>query len=105
MIGKKIIITGGAGFFGKNVFNLLLSFGAKKENIFIPRSSEYDLRVRKDVERMFNDFPAGLVIHLAANTGGIEYYKKNPGRIFFDNISMGINIIDVSREKGVEKLG
>ncbi len=98
---KTILLTGGAGFVGKHVFTELINQGADKKNITIPRSAEYDLR-REDV---CNQLTQGVdvVIHLAGNVGGIGYNRENPGRLFYDNMMMGVNLIESARHNNVKK--
>lgn len=98
---KTILLTGGAGFVGKHVFAELINKGADKKNIIIPRSAEYDLR-REDV---CNQLTQGvdIVIHLAGNVGGIGYNRENPGRLFYDNMMMGVNLIESARHNNVKK--
>lgn len=98
---KKILLTGGGGFVGQHVFKELLKKGAKKRNIFIPRSREYDLRDKKIAEKLTKNID--IVIHLAGNVGGIGYNREYPGTLFYDNITMGINLIEASRINKVKK--
>jgi len=98
---KEILITGGAGFLGSAIQEELHRRGVKKEHLTIPRSKEIDLRkwenCRKTVENK------DVVIHLAAKVGGIGFNQKYPAELFFDNAIMGIQIIEASRQAGVEK--
>ena len=100
--GKTVMVTGGAGFLGGHLVEDLATRSDDVE-IFVPRSDEYDLRERADIERAFEDSGADVVIHLAATVGGIGANKENPGRYFYDNAIMGIEIIEQARRYGVEK--
>lgn len=96
---KKILVTGGAGFLGKFVVDQLMKKSPKK--VFVPRSKDYDLRNPADCAKVVNGMD--IVIHLAANGGGIGYNRANPGRLCYDNLVMGAHIIEESRRAGVQK--
>src|SRR3990167_1281841 len=98
---KKIVLTGGAGFLGSRVLRELTKAGVPKKNIFIPRSRELNLRVRENCEKAVKG--ADVVIHLAALVGGIGFNQKNPGRLFYDNLIMGVELMEAARKEGVEK--
>jgi len=98
---KKILLTGGAGFVGRHVKAELLRRGVDKKNILIPRSHDYDLRREDICDRLTRNID--IVIHLAGNVGGIGYNRDNPGRLFYDNIMMGVNLIESARIHKVKK--
>ena len=98
---KRIVVTGGGGFLGKNVVNKLKEKGCK--DIFVPRSKDYDLRDINAVIRMYNDFRPDIVIHLAAVVGGIGANRAHPGRFFYDNAIMGIQLIEQARLRNIKK--
>lgn len=101
---KKILVTGGNGFLGKKIIDKLISLKIKKEDIFIPKRDNYDLRIINNVEKLFLDFKPEIVIHLATVPGGMAYYKEHPGKTFYDNLTMGLNIIEISKRNNVEKV-
>ncbi len=98
---KRIVVTGGTGFLGKNVVNKLKEHGC--ENIFVPKHSEYDLTDVEAIKRMYDDFKPDVVIHLAAVVGGIGANRAHPGKFFYDNAVMGIHLIEEARKRNVEK--
>ena len=98
---KKIIVTGGAGFLGKFVVNKLNDAGCKK--ILVPKIEEYDLRNINAIRKMYKDFQADIVIHLAAIVGGIGANRENPGSFFYDNLIMGIQLMEEARLNNIEK--
>ena len=103
LVGKKIVVTGGSGFLGKFVLDRLLEHGASE--IFVPRSRDYDLRDRAEVERLYAEQGPEILIHLAATVGGIGANRRNPGRFFYENMAMGLHVIDEARRYGqLEKL-
>jgi GDP-L-fucose synthase len=100
-IDKSVCVTGGGGFLGGFVIEELRRQGAEK--IFVPRFPEYDLTKRDDILRMLETSKPDLIIHLAAVVGGIGANMKNPGRYFYDNAMMGIQLIEEARLAGVGK--
>lgn len=98
---KAILVTGGAGFLGRYVVSKLNEKGCR--NVFVPRSREYDLVENEAVKRLYGDAKPNIVIHLAAAVGGIGANKENPGRFFYDNLIMGVQMMEQGRLFGVEK--
>ena len=99
--GRRVMVTGGGGFLGSAVVPRLQQAGATE--IFVPRSRDYDLRTRNDIDRALADGNPDLVIHLAAVVGGIGANRENPGRFFYENAIMGIELMERARLAGVGK--
>jgi GDP-L-fucose synthase len=99
---KRVVVTGGAGFLGSFVVEELQRRGPL--GVFVPRSAEYDLREKDAIERMLAEARPDVVIHLAATVGGIGANRENPGRFFYDNAIMGVQLIEMARRRGVAKL-
>src|SRR5215472_6389495 len=99
--GKRVVVTGGAGFLGSFVTQALRQRGCPPP--FVPRSREYDLRKEGDIIRMVKDARPDLIIHLAAVVGGIGANRENPGRFFYDNLMMGAQLMEQARLADVAK--
>jgi len=95
------VVTGGAGFLGSYVVEKLRERGCQQ--IFIPCSRDYDLREKEAIVQMYEDSKPDIVIHLAAVVGGIGANRKHPGRFFYSNAIMGIQLIEQARQFGVGK--
>lgn len=98
---KRVLVTGGAGFLGSFVVERLNDRNC--ENIFIPRSQDYNLVDMEDVKRVYKDADPDIVIHLAASVGGIGVNMENPGKFFYDNLMMGAQMMEQGRLSGIEK--
>ena len=98
---KRVTLTGGAGFLGSYVVKKLKERGCRE--IFIPKIEDYDLRDRDAIVRLYEDARPDIVIHLAAVVGGIGANRENPGKFFYDNAIMGIQLIETARQFGVKK--
>jgi GDP-L-fucose synthase len=98
---RRVVVTGGAGFLGSYVVKRLEDAGCSA--IFVPRSAEYDLRDHTAIKRLYEKANPDLVIHLAAVVGGIGANRENPGKYFYDNLMMGVSLIEEARRHGVEK--
>lgn len=100
---ERIVVTGGAGFLGRFVCQKLRELGVANERIFVPRRKDFDLTREADVARMYDMLQPTVVIHLAAEVGGIGANRDNPGRFFFANMSMGMHLIEQARQRNLRK--
>lgn len=98
---RRIAVTGGTGFLGSYIVGKLKERGAI--SVFVPTHSEYDLTDRGAIRRMYDDGQPDVVIHLAAQVGGIGANRANPGKYFYDNLMMGVQLLDEARLRGIEK--
>lgn len=101
LANKRFCVTGGAGFLGRVVCAELNERGVA--DVFVPRSSEYDLTRADGVGRLFDKARPDVVIHLAAEVGGIGANQRHPGRFFYSNMAMGLHMIEEARLRGIEK--
>ncbi len=99
--GKRILLTGGSGFLGSYVLKKLQEKGVKE--IFVPRSTDYDLVKISNVKKLLKDSKPEIIIHLAAVVGGIGANRDSPGRFFYDNLMMGVQLMEEAVKRGVEK--
>jgi GDP-L-fucose synthase len=98
---RRVVVTGGHGFLGSFVVEKLRAGGARE--VVVLRSQVHDLRIQSEALRLYTDSRPDIVIHLAAVVGGIEANRANPGRFFYDNAMMGMNMIEAARIAGLEK--
>ena len=98
---KQILLTGGAGFLGSHIVNQLAERGVLKDQLYVPRSRDLDLRKWENCVKAVKG--RDIVIHLAAKVGGIGFNQKYPGELFYDNAIMGIQLIEAARQEGVKK--
>jgi len=98
---KRITVTGGSGFLGSFVVEKLKERGCR--DILVPRSKDYDLVENEDCKRLYKDAKPDIVIHLAARVGGIGANRSNPGKFFYDNLMMGVQMMEMGRQMGIEK--
>lgn len=99
----RILVTGGAGFLGRFVCDKLRARGVADDQLFIPRRADYDLTREADVARLYEDAGPDIVIHLAAEVGGIGANREHPGRFFFANMAMGMHLVEQARIHNIRK--
>jgi GDP-L-fucose synthase len=98
---RRVVVTGGSGFLGRHVVDRLRRYDGV--DVFVPRSQDYNLVNFADIDMLLREVKPDLVIHLAAVVGGIGANQKSPGRFFYDNLMMGVQLIEQSRLHGVKK--
>ena len=96
---KRVIVTGGAGFLGRVVVSLLSSKGCR--HITVPRSAQFDLRKTLASRKLIAASRPDMIIHLAAVVGGIGANRENPGKFFYDNLIMGVELMEQARRMQV----
>ncbi|QJB43776.1 GDP-L-fucose synthase family protein [Dolichospermum flos-aquae] len=101
LANKRILVTGGAGFLGRQVIDQLCQNGANSEKITVTRSHDCDLRVWENCQRAADQ--QDIIIHLAAHVGGIGLNREKPGELFYDNLIMGTQLIHAAYQQGIEK--
>ncbi len=97
---KKILITGGTGFLGSRIVSILQEKGFS--NLIIPDSKTDDLRIKENCSKVTKNID--IVFHTAAKVGGIGLNQQKPGELFYDNLMMGVNLLEESRKNNVEKV-
>ncbi len=98
---RRVLVTGGAGFLGRAVVAALRSRGVGE--VFVPRRAEYDLTLAPDAERLLRTVRPQVILHLAAEVGGILANRRHPGRYFYANMAMALHLVEAARVAGVEK--
>jgi len=99
--GKRVLVTGGSGFLGSQIVRKLQA--QSPANVFVPRRKDYDLVEQTNVARVYEDSRPDIVIHAAGEVGGIGANRANPGRFFYNNLMMGVQMMEYARRHGVSK--
>jgi GDP-L-fucose synthase len=103
LAGCRIVVTGGAGFLGRAVVAALRGRGVAEDRIVVPRRRDFDLTIEEHVARLYEEARPDVVIHLAAEVGGIGANMAHPGRFFFANMAMGLHLVEHARRRGIRK--
>ncbi|MFM8708365.1 MAG: NAD-dependent epimerase/dehydratase family protein, partial [Planctomycetia bacterium] len=103
LAGKRVLVTGGAGFLGRAVMRVLRQRGVPDEQIVVPRRKDCDLTIESHVEQLYAYARPDIVVHLAAEVGGIGANMEHPGRFFYANKAMGLHLVEHARRRGIEK--
>ncbi|PIS09352.1 GDP-fucose synthetase [Candidatus Beckwithbacteria bacterium CG10_big_fil_rev_8_21_14_0_10_34_10] len=101
LTNKRILLTGGSGFLGQYVKKELIAKGVKKKDIFVPRSKSNDLRDLENVKQAVKN--KDIVIHLAGIVGGIGFNRKNPAKMVYENLLMGVQLFEQARLAKIKK--
>src|SRR5271169_2753796 len=99
--GRPVVVTGGAGFLGSHVVKDLTRRGAR---VIVPRKAQYDLVLADAADRLLADAKPEVVVHLAARVGGIGANRENPGAFFYDNLMMGVQLVEACRRRSTPKV-
>jgi GDP-L-fucose synthase len=103
LAGCRIVVTGGAGVLGRAVVAALRGRGVAEDRIVVPRRRDFDLTIEEHVARLYEEARPDVVIHLAAEVGGIGANMAHPGRFFFANMAMGLHLVEHARRRGIRK--